>query len=612
MVVKKSINQENAINHGDGPCIVIAGPGSGKTYVITNRIANLITEYDVQAENILVITFTRAAASAMKERFENLTVERNISYKNKPTFGTFHSVFFEILKNDFGYNGQSLVNRNEEVTILSEVLEKNSKLKVSMDLIGNILVDIKNYKNCVERDEYFIPKYLSQKEFSRVYKLYSEKMSYYKKLDFNDMISKCYELLCANKKELSYYQNKYKYILVDEFQDINKLQYDLVKLICKNKNIFVVGDDDQSIYKFRGSHPKVMMDFVKDFKNARVIYLTNNYRSTKQIVGFSKNIIDYNKERYPKEIAASRNEIGRLVIKSFSDSYEENSFVINLIKEHKRYNKKLSDIAILYRTNLLVNSIKLDLKKNCIPYRIKGDELSFYNNFAVKDVISYLRLATGSNNSNDLMNIANKPPRYISRESFRSNSVDIDDLIKYYRNKDYILPKLIRLKQDLKSINHNITALSIRYIRRDMGYDNYLKDHCRKNEIDYEEIEQTLDAFEEESILYKDIEEFLKHIDENDKKKNIVSSNVDAVNLMSFHLSKGLEFDTVFIIDANDGLIPHKKSIRENDLETERRLLYVAITRAKNNLYLLFTIRRFGKDFKPSRFISEAIGGKNE
>ena len=609
MEKKVSKSQGLAIKHGDGPCIVLSGPGSGKTFVLTNRVLNLISEYEVNPENILVITFTRAAANEMKSRFLKLIKDNQISLNEIPTFGTFHSIFFEILKNDFGYNSQSLLSENEERFIISQVLEEDKKMKITNDTITNIIKDIKNYKLYQEREERFIPRYLSISQFTKIYDSYQEKLFNYKKLDFSDMISKCEELLCLHRDVLKIYQEKYKYILVDEFQDINKSQYNLVKMICKNKNLFVVGDDDQSIYRFRGSHPRVMNDFIKDFRNAKKIYLTENYRSARKIVKFSKQVINNNRERFDKDLSANRTDVGKLEIKAFVDSLEENKYIIQLINKYQREGISFSDMAVLYRTNLLANSIRSELSKNNIAFRIKGEDKSIYDSFAVKDIIAYLKYAINDKDVESLVRISNKPLRYISRDSISFNGTSIDDLINFYSNKDYVLKNLYKLKSDIKVIATSLTPLAIRYIRTNVGYDKYLIEYCRKNDIDFEETLDLLDAFEDESVGYNKISDFIKHIEERNDK--VIAEDEDAVNLMTFHLSKGLEFKVVFIIDSNDGLIPHKKSIRENDLETERRLFYVAMTRAKDNLHIFFTIRRFGKNFKASRFITEALGGQN-
>ena len=458
-------NQKTAVNFDKGPCLVLAGAGSGKTQVLTYRIYNLIVNNNVKPQNILIITFTRAAAEEMKERFIKIVKDERLKLYELPHFGTFHSIFYEILRNDFGYTGESLVTEDEEIIYLKEVLKESKKDKFYDEIsIKKILREIDTYKLYNEREEIFEPSFLDKRELDNIYKKYQDKLYKSRKLDFYDMINKCYELLSKDKKALDKYQDLYKYVLIDEFQDINKSQYELVKLICRSKNIFVVGDDDQSIYRFRGSSPVVMRDFLKDFKKAEVIYLSNNYRCAKVIVKFAKKVIDFNKARFKKNLAAKRDELGTLEIKAFVDSRQENEYIIDKIKEYKKLGIKLSEIAILYRTNLLADTIVESLKKAGISYYIKG-----------------------------------------------------------------------------------------------------------KNEVE-------------------------------DERK------VEAINLMTFHLSKGLEFKTVFIIDANDGLVPHKKSVLDDDIETERRLFYVAMTRAISNLHIYFTVRRFGKDFKASRFIFEAIG----
>lgn len=602
-------NQSLAVAWINGPCLVLAGPGSGKTFVLVNRILNLIRN-GVDPESILIITFTRAAANEMKERFKKLLFEEKVSCKTLPTFGTFHSVFYEILKEDFGYTNDSLISDLEEKRAIFELIERRKDLNVTADTISNILTDIKAYRLSLEREESFKPRYVSERLFNELYKGYTEKLFNLKKLDFFDMIGKCFELLSMHKEVLKRYQERYKYILIDEFQDINKSQYDIVKLLCKNKNLFVVGDDDQSIYRFRGSQPRVMRDFLSDYKGAKIIKLNENYRCAKVIVKFSKLVIDHNVERFNKDLVAKRDDIGKLEIKAFIDSVGENEYVIEKIREYYRRGIKYSDMAVLYRTNLLSSAISQSLNKNNIPYILKGEENTLYDNFAVKDIISYLKVAIGLTDSEDFLRIANKPLRYISRDSIGYNDANIDSVIKYYSGKDFMYKSLSKFKYDLHNIKKLITPLAIRYIRSKVGYDEYLKEYVKKKGLDIDEIIDILDTFEEDSIGHNDIKEFLDFINK-DSTKNEKKIDEDAISLMTFHLSKGLEFKVVFIIDANDLLIPHKKSIKENDIETERRLFYVGMTRAKDFLHIFFTSRRFGKNFKASRFILEAIGGKD-
>lgn len=594
---------------GNGPCLVLAGPGSGKTFVLVNRILKLI-ENGANPESILIITFTRAAATEMKERFKKLLLEENVSVSSIPTFGTFHSVFYEILRNDFGYASDSLLNDDDEKKILFSVIEKREDISVNLDSVSNILSDIGAYKMALERTEKFSPKYLSKDVFFEIYDKYIERLHNQKKLDFFDMIARCGDLLKNHEDVLEKYKKRYEYFLIDEFQDINKSQYDIVRLICGSNNIFVVGDDDQSIYKFRGSRPSVMRDFLFDFKGAETIKLNENYRCAKIIVKYSKKVIDNNIDRFEKDLQAKRDDAGKLEIKAFDDSLSENYYIVDKIRYYRSIGIEYSDMAVLYRTNLLSNAVSKVLRKHLIPCDIKGENTNIYDNFAIKDILSYLKIADGSNDISDFVCIANKPLRYISRDSMGYTSTNIDDLIKYYKNSDFVLNKLSKLKYDLKVIKNKVTPLAIRYIRKDIGYDEYLKKYCTAKKIDFDEVSELLDFLEEDSIGKNSIKDYLKYvIDESSKVSTDINS--DCVSLMTFHTSKGLEFKVVFIIDANDQIIPHKRSIKDSDIETERRLFYVAMTRAKDFLHIFYTSKRLGKNYKVSRFVLEILGGKD-
>lgn len=611
----ESREQKLAINHLNGPCMVLAGPGSGKTFVLTNRIKHLIFDEDIEPKNILVITFTRQAANEMKNRFVKLCNENNLILNDEPTFGTFHSIFFEILRNDFGFNNDSLITKTEEKKYIVNILEKKNKIKITDNLADDILKDIKGYKLSKEKGESFSPKVMSVKDFHNIYDEFKQYLFLDKKLDFHDMIELCFTLLKKNKEILDKYQKLYKYILIDEFQDINNEQYDIIKLLSKTKNLFVVGDDDQSIYKFRGSKPSVMNDFLNDYSNAVVINLDKNYRCAKGIVNFSKKIIDNNKQRFKKDLVSNSEKFGNVEIKVFNDSIDENEYILNIIRDKIYKKTNLSDIAILYRTNLLSSSISEALAKENIPFVVKDMKNSPFDHFAIRDILSYMNLAVNNITLEHIINIANKPLRYISRDSIDKLNPSIDKIVNYYDDKEYIKNNVIKLKNDLSKLNKMHPSIAIRYIRQEIGYNNYLKDYASSKSINMNDLVEILDEMEELAVRFRNINEFLTFVREYEEKlienKTDVSDNKNAIRLMTFHSSKGLEFDTVIIIDANDGIIPHKKSIKSQDIETERRLFYVAMTRAKNNLHIYFTINRNGKNYKPSRFILEGIKEAN-
>ena len=597
-------NQKKAIETIKGPVLVLAGPGSGKTHTLINRIYNMVKVNHIEPKNILTITFTRKAANEMKHRYLNLAKDEN--NLDTPTFGTFHSIFYMILREDFGYNNNSLITRDEERKFLISILEKEKNINIKYELLDSIIEDFNRENLAREKGEAFTPKTLSKNKYIELRKKYDELLFDNKKLTFHGMIENCYDLLSTHKDILKKYQDRYKYILVDEFQDINNEQYRILKLICKTKNIFVVGDDDQSIYKFRGSNPSIINDFKKDYKNYKLIILNENYRCPKNIVKFSKIIIDKNKDRIKKDLLSNIPD-GRLEIRAFEDSTNENEYTINLIRKYLQNGIKPNELAILYRTNILPMAITYELKKNNIDFNIKDGKSFITNNFAINDILSYLRVASGSKDLITFMNIVNKPNRYISRESIGYKKLDISKLKKYYNNIEFIKNNVDKLEYDLKGIKKLITPLAIRYIRYDTGYEKFLINYCRIHNVDYSEIKSLLDDLEDISLRYKSINKFIEFIDSyEDNTKE--SENENTINLMTFHLSKGLEFKVVIIIDANDGYIPHNKSI-ENDMETERRLFYVAITRSKKFLHIFFTLKRQGKQFKPSRFITEALGG---
>ena len=606
----ESLEQKKAIEHVNGPAMVLAGPGSGKTFVITHRLKHLIFDGKINPENILVITFTKAASIEMRQRFIKLCNELNLNVEKTPTFGTFHSIFFSILREKFGYNKDSLINRNEMKKLLIDVISRHKDIRLTEVIINGILKDINNYKLAIEKGDKYNPIFLSKSKFNIILNEYKEYLFDNRKLDFHDMIEVCYEMLEGNKLALGFYRDKYKYILIDEFQDINYEQYRIIKLICENKNIFVVGDDDQSIYSFRGSDPKIMKRFLKDFRKTEIIHLDRNFRSAKSIVRFSKRVIDVNKERFKKNLVANDERAGNINIKLFNDSTDENQYIINSIKKNIGFGYTLSDIAILYRTNLLSSSICSDLKKNNIDFIIRDIENSPFEYFAIIDILSYIRLSIKFN-IEDFINIMNKPLRYIKRDII-TNNMTLDEIMSHYSDKDFIYKNLEKFKFDIKKISSMLPTMSIKYIRNNMGYDKYLFEYCQNKNIDYNETLDRLDELEDVSIKYKSNDEFINFINDYNEllKINKINSkdNNESIKLMTFHSSKGLEFKYVIIIDANDGLIPHKKSM--DDIETERRLFYVALTRAKEKLDILFTINRNGKTYKPSRFIMEGLKGE--
>ncbi|MDO5563924.1 MAG: ATP-dependent helicase [Eubacteriales bacterium] len=604
--------QNDAINHYIGSALVLAGPGTGKTYTLTNRIYKLIEKYHVDSSSILVVTFTRAAAKEMKERFIKLCKNTPEFNFNQVKFGTFHSIFFEILRESFGYNNNSLIKYNEKIMYLKEAIEylyKNKKLpkeyiNLNLDSINdylNKIIYLKNnsYKNKLKKNKYD----------DAILSYYIKKCKNKKKIDFDDMAILLYDYLLKNKEVLSYYQNKYKFLLIDEFQDISLIQYKLIKMIVSSKNIFVVGDDDQSIYNFRDVNPHIMKDFLKDYPDSKIYNLNMNYRSAPIIIYYTSNIIKYNKNRFKKDILPYNKTKGFLEIKQFESSQIENSYVLDIINNNTKIGLPYKEMAILYRTNTIPIAIIDLLRKYDIPFFIKDKITNIFDTFYFKDLISYAKIIYNIHSINDFFRVANKPLRYITRESIRESLGNINKLINYYKLTPYMNNILIEFREKINFARNLPLASCFHYIRTILKYDDYLLKYCKELNLDFDEINNNLNVYEEESLSYKTLNEFLEYIDNyNQNLYEIHTSNEkNSINLMTFHSSKGLEFYDVQILDAMDGIIPHKKAKNKEDIENERRLFYVACTRAKHNLHIYFTNIRYAKSYNKSRFIEESL-----
>lgn len=625
-----SPTQAEAVCHGEGPMLVLAGPGSGKTTIITGRVQYLTTRHGIPPEQILVITFTKAAATQMQQRFRLLTHETSSAV----TFGTFHAVFFQILRYACNYNAESIIKDSESLKILTDILSKlNSSLSEEPELVQTILQEISLYKgnHSLEPPEIkkqYLPKSCDAKTFFSAYEKYNEELRNRRKVDFEDMLLETRNLLLTHPEILSHWQKRYRYLLIDEFQDINRLQYEIVRMLAApENNLFIVGDDDQSIYGFRGSKPEIMLQFPKDYPSAKTVILGTNYRSAPPIVAASQRLISFNKNRYEKKLTAQRADGPPVQILTFEDCAEENSFLIasiqNLHKNGKSgiipsdssssaaslfsENIPLSQIAILYRTNRQPRSLIEALRQAGIPYTIRGTVPCLYNHVHVLPVLAYLRLATGEMKRSDMLLVANRPVRYLNRQAFPTPVVDLNRVRESYltREKPYVAERIQRLQYDLSMIARMNPFAAIHYICKIVGYEKHLTDTVSNPSDALEIMSELLEA----SRNFLTIRDFLtyteqtcaKYKEENSARKQ----PDDGVNLMTYHSSKGLEFSYVFLIDCNETIVPHLKCLLPEQICEERRLLYVAMTRAKEQLTLMSVRKRNGKDMKESRFLAE-------
>ena len=604
-LINYSSNQKKAIEHGAGPLMVLAGPGSGKTFVITHRIKYLIEGSGINPAHILVVTFSRAAAKEMKDRFEKLQGKSHV------TFGTFHSVFFSILKTAYGFSAEQIASDELRYTLIKELIKKNEIVNEDINaLSGNLLNEIA----LIKQDNINIKNYYSNSiasdTFKKLYKEYEAELETRNKLDFEDMLSLTYELLSERKDILTAVQNRYQYILVDEFQDINFLQYNIIKLMAgKKQNITVVGDDDQSIYRFRGARPEIMLGFERDFRNVSKVFLDINFRSTTQIVDASTKLISFNSKRFPKTFKANNGSGAPVSVIEFKNPFAEVNSIIKDIKEYIKAEQDINNIAVLYRTNLSPRLLIERMMKNNIPFTIRDSIPNLFEHWVSKDIISYIKLAINLGNKNDLLRISNKPNRYISRDSLSSSKANIETLFDYYDDKSYMIKRIIELREHLRTIKNLKPATALRYIRNVVGYDEYIEEYCDMNGIESDDCYTVLGDLENSASEFNTFSDWFVHMEEY--KEELIEarkkSNEDdiGVRLMTFHSSKGLEFDIVYIIDVNEGSVPYKKAKGADEIEEERRMFYVAMTRARHKLFICYCKENFGKSIGKSDFIVE-------
>lgn len=607
-------DQLEAIKHFKGPCMVYAGPGSGKTTVITHRVGYLINNYKVEPNNILVISFTKAAADEMRLRFES-NYGQLLEGRRSVSFGTFHSTFFRILRSYYRYDLDNILKEGEKYGVIKNIIRSLGVGNYLDDeLIKDLILDIGLYKSNVLDREAFIPDSMSRDDFDRVLSTYEAYKDEQNKIDFDDMLTKCYDLLTSNPSLLEGIRNTYKYILIDEFQDINSVQFEIIKLLSKaNENLFVVGDDDQSIYSFRGANPNFILEFDKIYKDAHKIVLSLNYRSQENIVSTANKLISNNDFRVDKTMLPTKQAGVDIQFFRPENREEENKYVIELINALVESGYSYKDIAVIYRTNILSSSIVDHLLDNKIPFVSREQVYNIYEHWIAKDLIAYLRAALNVNDRDALRRIINRPTRYITNKARTAADQYHKDYITSLKVKgqleDYQIIRLDRLEVDLKTISHLSAVDAIKYIREDVGYNDYIEDYCLEKQISCDGLLEILDELEEISARHSTISQFIEHI--RDFKESLYESKgryrskENQIELLTMHSAKGLEFKVVIIVEAVEDIIPHSKSQDEESLEEERRLFYVAVTRAKERLYIYAPLHKHDKKAKVSRFVEE-------
>ncbi|MDT8715208.1 ATP-dependent helicase [Clostridium sp. 19966] len=596
-------NQRNIVETQNENVLVVASPGSGKTTVIVNRVGYLVKNKEIMPNSIVIITFTRAAAENMRKRYEAYFSEKEI-----PFFGTFHSFFYKILRSHIG--NIKIINEADVFNVINRNLKKIIG-EAGEEVVKTFINSISRYKTeeRLENDKFFYP--ISKDVFLKCFLEYENYKKQLGLLDFDDIMAKTKELF--NEKDiLNYYKSMYRYYLVDEFQDCDDIQMNLLKLLSKGNSVFAVGDEDQCIYGFRGAKPNYMVDFHKHFLNASKVYLTNNYRSGKQIVDASAYLINCNEMRNKKIFKCNENKDGSVNFQCIKNEKDQSKQIIDIIDSLVYNNEiKYKDNAILYRTNIESRSIIDELIIRKIPFVLLDKSYNFFNHFICKDIMSYIRLSMDLTHRESFIRIVNRPFRYISKVNLNKlksypyksdcfNVVFSISSLPIYQYKD-----LHKLKEKIFWINSLDIEDIVDYILYKIKYIDYLKEYSKKSGMPIEEILDIVQEFNSSITQFSSISNFFQHVEKINKNIDKRKSNEDGVVLSTIHGVKGMEFNNVFIVNCINGQIPYERENKKTNIEEERRLFYVAITRAKENIFMFSPGVFKEKTVEISPFINE-------
>ncbi len=602
--------QKKAVDITFGPAVVLAGPGSGKTAVITERTIKLIREEKIPAGNILVVTFTRAAAEEMKRRVHKAAANEE---EKQASFGTFHSIFFKILRFSLNLDGSAVIRESDAHRYIGSMARECGLTADGNEVISEIRGEIAKVKSEGGLKDGYRATSCPGEMFVKIYAGYTEYLKKNRRVDFEDMLLMTERLFEESPETLDIWREKFRFIMIDEFQDINRLQYKLIRMLAEpENNLFIVGDDDQAIYGFRGSDPTIMLGFEKDYPGAVKIVLNRNYRSQENIVRVAGNLIRRNRDRFEKKITAVRDAGSEPDIGCFATTRAENLRITELIREYRAKGYAWRQMAIIYRTNRLAEQVASALAACGVPFSLKGNFQSIYSHFAVQDVLSYIKLALGDRKRETMLSVINRPKRYISREMFPRESFTFDELRAAAKGNVRLSETIDKLEFDLAYVKRGTPLSAIVYIRKGIGYDDHLREYASQRGMRGEEFLKVLDQMEEDAEGFKDFDGWFENItrikSEFERRQDMENrESRDAVTITTMHGAKGLEYDIVFLPDANEGVTPYQKALTREEEEQERRMFYVAVTRAAQKLHV-FSVRKLnGKEAVESRFIKEML-----
>ena len=567
----------------------------------------MISEGKIPPSSVLVVTFSRAAAKEMKERFLTFTEQQYTPV----TFGTFHGVFYGILKHAYGFTAANILSEEEKSGILKELtLNYGGELAEEGDFTEEIAKEISVVKGNRISLEHYYSSCCPDEVFRQIFQGYRQICQEKRKLDFDDMLLYCYELFDKRKDILAAWQNKFQYILVDEFQDINQLQYDIVRMLAlPRNNLFIVGDDDQSIYHFRGARPEIMLNFTRDYPKAQTVLLDVNYRCSGSILRTAMKVIGCNSRRFKKALTTPNEEGMPVTCKAFENPREEYICVVAALKKRLEKGENLENTAILLRTNQEGEGLVNALMEYQVPFTMKEQLPNLFRHWICRNLQAYLHMAAGDRSRKNFLEMMNRPNRYISRDALPDKQISFDRLREYYKDKDWMCDRITTLETHLRILGTLSPFAAINFIRKGMGYEEYLREYAQYRKIKPEELLETLDRIHESTKGMKDLEQWERYIEEYTEKLNEQArkqqNRKEGVTVSTLHAVKGLEFDIVYILNVNEGSIPYRKAVLEEAVEEERRLFYVGMTRARKKLVLAYVKRQYEKEREPSRFLEE-------
>lgn len=604
---KLNTAQQKAVCHETGPMLVLAGPGSGKTTVLLCRISRLLERGLAKPQEILALTFSKAAAEEMKSRFENLNGASGVS------FGTFHSIFFRILRSRYGWNVEQIFQEEERRSILRNSIEAEKwDIPDLEEYISQFFSQLSLMNSELEQPNRFTPVGMPVEEFRKLYRAYEGYKERHEKLDFDDMLTQCYQLLREDAAVREYWQRKYKFILVDEFQDVNQAQFACLQILAeKHQNLFVVGDDDQSIYAFRGARPDFLLHFPTLYPAAKKVTLNTNYRSTERIVNLAERVIGNNEVRFVKNMKGIGEAGDKVTFFLAEDAAKEAAHIAEKIGRLLDEGVPLAEIAVIYRTNLQGGAFARELYKRGIPYDLRDNSGNVYEHWVAKDLLAYLLLAENEESDSALRRILNKPKRYIGKDLLAEAEAMPYTLLRSFfvcpSLKGWQEENLENLRIDLNQIRKRTPYDALKYIRKVIGYDEYLEEFAAYRRTSAQVLQEIADEIMETAKDCADVRSFREQLErlslqmkEQSRKKG---QKRNGVALMTMHGAKGLEFRAVFLPSLVEGIVPHEKGM--DTVAEERRLFYVAMTRASEKLCLSAILQRYEKERKPSRFLAE-------